>query len=247
MIKEEQITDSEEQIKLKQLSLIKAKMRTATIDSNEVLLDLSQRAKQSRTSSVVLVGIIIMAENITISKPREQDAEREALEVSQPQTTENAVENLSTDIELLPEAANVITNAVNNPNSNQVVADVARAAVENLSQNTEESSRNKVSDFLSSLREMINTRMQEFEQNNLHSSENTDRTPSLPTPQYSVVDAQSKYGVVNSYGIVRDSEGKHHAMLGMRDEDGKWAPEIVSEKTKPLSKEIIHNFSGKEL
>lgn len=230
-----QITDAEEQIKLKRLYLIKTKMETRTINSEEALRNLSVQARETQTSSVLLAGIIIMAENVTISKPEEQN-------------TADGIATLHTDPELVPETTNVITNAVNNPNSNSMVVDIAETAAENLTQNTEETFRERVSGYMNALEEALRVRRQELQQDfSLNSVENAGEQRSfIPDSQYSVVEAQSKYGVVSSYGIIRDTAGKPYALRGTRDSDGKWQPEFTN-KDKTLVQKILQPKNTKEL
>lgn len=225
------LTASEEKIKMNKLSILKTKSKTS-LPPKEVLKDLLSMASERQTSSLVLVGVIIAAENITISNPAEEN-------------------NLVTDQELFPETTRIIDSAVNNPNSNQMVAEVANSSVENMEQNAEPNALNMMLEELNKLRATIAARLQDFQSDTISQangndnySNNAPTAMNASTPEYSVVEAQSKYGVINSYGIVKDSDGAYKTLQGTRDEDGSWKPQFSSRKINLNTNEFIKNLAA---
>lgn len=232
--KEETLTAAEEKKSIQQLAILRTKTTSSLLKPADTLTRLKELAEQRRTSTAVLVGIIIVAENITVSKKPDDNSQNK-----QP----------ATNPELVPDAAQVIENAVKNPKSDEVVAEAADSAVTSIKDNAEPSQQDEVNKRLENIEKLLKEILKRMEQQQEQQQSNqTERPqpkpqerphvrpdgimPNKPTLDPSIGMFYAAYHQCPSMGVTVDGN------IVTKDKDGKW--DVIEHRKEKVQPEKVN-------
>lgn len=244
--KEDILSAAEEKKYIQHLAILRTKMRSSLLKPQEAMTNLKELATKRRTSTAVLVGIIIVAENVTVSqKPADNTPDKQPV----------------TNPALVPDAAQVIENAVKNPKSDEVVAEAADSAVSSIKDNAAPSQLDEINKHLENIEKLLKDILKHTKQQQSNQSERPQQKPEerpqvrpdgvmpkygaprLPDPHMQMI-----YGIRNTKPLIGIMSDGH---VVTKDKDGEWKDVIrdnlkrdkISKKDLEIAK--ISSVTGK--